>query len=120
MVVDDDDVTLSRAAVHLRDKATVPLLAFLSGAALRARVKLLPKLCGFRQTFQFGAVTALGRLFPFGDLAVLLNLLQSAQHWLVRKIVKLLPTKIIIAAFHVANAQLPQMLFQEWDILEEE
>src|SRR5579864_8523489 len=120
MMVHDDDVTLRSAAVHLRDKASVPLLAFLPSAALRTRVKFLPKLRVVRNALQLGAVAALGRLFPFRDLAVLLNFLKAAQHRLVRKIVKLLPAKVVVAAFHVANAKLAQMLLQEWDILEEE
>ena len=65
-------------------------------------------------------VAAFGGLFPFGNLPVLLNFLQAAQDRLVGKIVKFLSTKIVIAAFHVANAQFTQMLLQEWDILEEE
>src|SRR5438270_13908771 len=105
MVIHNDDVALCGAAVHLRDKAAVPLLAFLSGTALGTGVELLPKLGVFRKPFQLGAITALGRSFPFGDLAVLLNLLQPAQNRLVGEIVTLLPAKVVIGAFHVANTQ---------------
>src|SRR5438270_10498245 len=100
MVIHDDDVTLSGAAVHLRDKAAVPLLAFLSGTALGTSVELLPKLRVFRKALQLGAIAAFGYLFPLVDLAVLLNFLQPAQDRLVGEIVKLLPAKIVIAAFH--------------------
>src|SRR5258707_9908250 len=120
MVVHDDDVTLRGAAMHLRDEATVPLLAFLPGTAFAARVKLLPQLRALGKALQLGAIAALGRLFPLSDLAVLLNLLKSAQDWLVRQIVKFLPAKVIITAFHIANAQFAQVLLQEWDILKEE
>jgi hypothetical protein len=75
MVIDDDDVTLRGAAVHFRDKAAVPLLAFLSGAALRPRVEFLPQLRALRKALQLGAITALCRLLPFGDVTVLLNFL---------------------------------------------
>src|SRR5689334_6568981 len=120
MVIDDDDVALRRAAVHLRDEAAVPLLAFLPGAALGARVELLPELRVVRNALQLGAVAAFGRRFPFGDLAVLLDFLQAVQDRLVGEIVKFLPAKIVVAPFHVTNAQFTQMLLKEWDILEEE
>src|SRR6185312_8801161 len=80
---------------------------------------------GFRQALQFGAVTTLGRLFPLGNLAILLNFLQAVQDRLVRKIVKFLPAKIIVAPFHVADAEFAwasrkKQLLKEWDILKEE
>src|SRR5206468_322616 len=98
----------------------VPLLAFLSGAALRARVELLPKLRVFGKPLQLGAIAAFGCFFPFGDLPVLLNFLQPAQDRLIGEVIKFLPAEIVVAAFHVANAQFTQMPLQEWDILEEE
>ena len=58
-------------------------------------------------------------LLPLRDLAILFNLLQSGEHGLVAEIVELLPAEIIAAAFHVADPQRPQMLFQKWDVFEE-
>src|SRR6266567_8889337 len=98
MVVHDDDVALRRAAMHLRDKAAVPLRAFLPGAALGASVEFLPELCVFRQAFQFGAVSALSLRLPLRDLAVLINLLQAVQDRLVGQVIKFLPAEIIVAS----------------------
>src|SRR5579871_3676324 len=120
MMIHDDDVTLRGATMHLRDEAAVPLRTLLAGTTLAARIELLPELCIFGKTLQFGAVTAFRGGFPFGNLPVLVNFLESAQNRLVGEIVKLLPAKIIVAAFHITNAQLAQMLLEEWYILEKE
>src|SRR4051794_30785827 len=42
MMVHDDDVAFARLAPHLGDEAALPLLAFLSGAGVGARVELAP------------------------------------------------------------------------------
>ena len=42
MMVHDDDVALQHPAAHLGNEAAVPLRTFLSGAALRAGIQLVP------------------------------------------------------------------------------
>src|SRR5207302_10041774 len=69
---------------------------------------------------QLRAVTALGCRLPFCNLPVLLDLLQAVEHRLAGKVIKFLPAEIIVAPFHVADAQLAQMLLQERNVLEVE
>jgi hypothetical protein len=75
---------------------------------------------------KFRPVTGRSRLLPRGNCAILLNLLQSAQHRLVRKVVELLAAQIIVAALHVANRKpgtgspfSRQRLLQERNVLVE-
>src|SRR4029077_18553183 len=49
VMVDDDDVTLHRLAVHFGDEAAVPGAAFLSQAGVGACVNLVPESAGFRK-----------------------------------------------------------------------
>ena len=48
------------------------------------------------------------------------NIDQAAESRLPRQVVELFPAKIIVASFHVADAQLAQMLLQKRNVLEEE
>ena len=73
-----------------------------------------------RQFGQLGAIAGLGRLLPVADDVELVDLLQPVQHRLVGQVVKLLAAEIIAAPFHVADAQLAQMLLQERNVFEEE
>src|SRR5258708_26103100 len=120
MVVYDDDVALHRAPVHLGDEAALPLLALLSGAAVGARIELLPELIGFRQLLELGAVAAFCNRLPLSNLAILLDLLQSVEHRLIREVLELLPAEIVVAPLHVADPQLAQVLLQEGNVFEEE
>jgi hypothetical protein len=47
MVIDDDDVTLRRPAVHFRDEALVEGTAFLAKTRVRARIQFVPEHAGF-------------------------------------------------------------------------
>src|SRR6266481_7497446 len=119
MMVDDDDVAFDRPAMHLGNKAALPLFALLAGAAVGTSVELLPQLIVFRQSGKLGAIAGFGLALPLRDLPVVLDFFQAAEHRLVGKVIKLLPAQIIIAAFHVTNPQLAQVLLEEWDILKE-
>ena len=64
-------------------------------------------------------------LLPRGDGAVVLDLLQAAQHRLVGKVVELLAAQIVVAPLHVADVQLAfavgeKRLLEKRDILMEE
>ena len=106
MMVDDDDVALHRPAVHLGNEAALPRTTFLSQASVGARVELVPKRAGFGQRRQFSPVAVLRGLLPCGNRAVMLDLIQAAEDRRISKIVEFFSAKIIIAAFHVADAQL--------------
>src|SRR5215813_9102886 len=119
-MVDDDDVTFHRPASHFGNEAALPLWTFLSGATLGAGIQLGPELAVFRQSTQFGAISAFRDLLPFGNLAIVLDLFQPAEDRLIGQVVEFLPAEIVIAALHVTDAQLSQVLLQEWNVLEEE
>ena len=55
---------------------------------------------------EFGAVAGLRRFLPRGDGAVVLDLFQSAKHWLVGEVVEFLAAEIVVAPLHVADAQI--------------
>ena len=125
MMIDDDDVALHRLAPHFGDEAFVPGAAFLAEAGVGARVELVPERAGFGQRREFGTVAGLRHLLPGGDGAVVLDLLQSAEHRLVGEVVELLAAQIVVAPLHVADVQLAfavgkKRLFEKRDILVEE
>ena len=67
----------------------------------------------------------LRHLLPGGDGAVVLDLLQSAEHGLVGEVVELLAAQIVVAPLHVADVQLAfavgkKRLFEKRDIFMEE
>src|SRR5256712_13379713 len=106
MMVDDDDVALHRAPVHLGNEASTPGTAFWPQASFGTRVELAPKRAGCGQRRQFSPVAVLRGLLPCGNRAVMLDLIQAAEDRRISKIVEFFSAKIIIAAFHVADAQL--------------
>src|SRR5580698_2680731 len=106
MMVDDDDVALHRLSPHLGDEASVELAALLSGAGISPRIELRPEHTSFRQLGKLGAVAGARRLFPYGNCPILLNLLQSTQHWLIGQVVQFLTAQIIVAPLHVTNRKL--------------
>src|ERR1700685_1165865 len=125
MMVDDNNIALHRPAVHFRDEAFVPRAALLDDASVGARVDLMPERAGLGQFRQFGAVSGLRRLLPRGDGAIVLNLLQAAQHGLAGQVVELLAAQIVVAPLHVADIQAPltvgkQRLLQKRNILVKE
>ena len=118
-------MSLSAASPHLGDKAMLPFLASLAEAGIGAGVELVPKGARLRQFREFRAVASLRRFLPRGDGAVLLDLFQPAEHRLVGEIKKLFAAEIVVAPFHVADAQLAipfgkQCPLQRGDIFEEE
>src|SRR4051794_16862381 len=104
-MVDDDDVALHRPPSHLGDKAPLPFTAFLPGTGIGARIELVPKQAGLRQFSEFGTVPGGGVFLPRCDSTVLLDLFQPAEHWLVRKVVELLPAEIVVPPLHVADGK---------------
>jgi len=87
VMVDDDDVALHRLAPHFGNEAPLPLAALLPNASVGACVELVPQQAGLGQFRQLGAVPRSSRLLPGSDSAILLDLLQSAQHGLIRQLV---------------------------------
>ena len=87
----------------------------------------MPESARFRQARDLRAVTRLGMLFPFRNGLVLLDLGEFPEDRLIFEVIELLPTEIIIASFHVTDAQLTfngrsgeQNLFQKRNIFIEE
>src|SRR5438046_9368814 len=50
----------------------------------------------------------------------MVNVRQATQRRLGLQVIKLLPAQVVFASLHVANAQLPQMLFKKRNVLKEE
>ena len=124
VMIDDDDVAFHRFAMHFGDEAAVPGAAFLPQTSVGAGVNFVPERAGFRERCEFGTVSSIRYLLPRGDSAVVLDLLQSAKHGLVGKVVELLPAQIVIAPLHVTDLQLAfavgkKRLFEKRDILME-
>src|SRR5207245_9035136 len=113
MMIDDDDVALHRAPVHLGNEASLPGTAFLPQASVGTRVELVPKRAGFGQRRQFSPVAVLRGLLPCGNRAVMLDLIQAAEDRRISKIVEFFSAKIIIADFYVAGCQLAFAVLQE-------
>src|ERR1035441_4524662 len=105
MVIDDDDVALSRAPPHLGDEAAAVFLAFLAETSIGPRVEFVPKSAGLGQFREFRAVAGLRCLLPRGDSAVVLNLFQPAEHGLVGEVDKFLAAKIVVTPLHVTDAR---------------
>ena len=110
MMVHDDDVALQRPPVHLGDEAALPLAALLPDAGFRTCVQLVPEQADLGKLSQFGAIAGLCRLLPRGNRAILLNLIQPAQHRLIGEVVQFLAAQIIVAALHVADREPPWSL----------
>src|SRR5262249_47430247 len=124
MMIDDDNVAFQGPAAHFRDEAALPLLAFLTGAAVSPRVQLVPELGVFGKLCKFGAVAGFRQGLPGGDLAIMLNFFEPREHGLVGQVVEFLPAQIIAASFHVADAQLAraspeELLLEKGNVLEE-
>src|ERR1700674_2072797 len=105
MMIDDDDVTLHRPAVHFRDETSIPRAAFLADTGVGTRVDLMPERAGLGEFREFGAVSGLRRLLPRGNGAVVLDLLQAAQYWLAGEVIELFAAQIVVAPLHVADVQ---------------
>src|SRR5437773_9141204 len=106
MIMDDNDVTLHRPAVHFGDKTSIPRAAFQAGAGVGASVELVPERARFRQRCQLRPVARLLVLLPCSNRAIVLILVVTALHWLILKIVELFTEEIIRAAFHLTHAEL--------------
>src|SRR5271157_5532126 len=104
-MIDDDDVTLGRAAPHLGNEAAVVFFTLLAEAGIGPGIKFVPEGARLGQFREFGAIAGLGCLFPRGDGAIVLDLFEAAEHGLVGEINKLLAAEIIIAALHVTDAE---------------
>src|SRR5581483_9916673 len=92
-----------------------------AGAGVSACIEFVPERAGLRQIGEFGAIAGLGGLLPGSDGSILLNFIKAVQNWLVRKVVQLLATEIIVAAFHVADAERAiaigkERLLEKWNI----
>src|SRR4051812_2146770 len=106
MMIDDNDVALRCAPMHLRDEAALKRTALLPETSVRARVNLVPECARLRKFRQLRAIARVRDLLPSGNRAVMLDLFQTAQHWLIGKIVELLAAQIVVAPLHVADVQL--------------
>jgi hypothetical protein len=120
MVIDDDEVGLEGAAAHLGDKAAAVVGACGAEAGVGAGVELVPEGGGFGEGGKLGAVAGFSDLLPLGDLAVLVDLVKARENGLVTKGEELAATKIVGAAFHVADSQFAEEGFQERYIAEKE
>src|SRR6266700_1294028 len=113
MMIDDDDVALHRPAVHFGDKTSIPRAAFLAETGVGASVELVPERARFRQRCQLRPVARLRVLLPCSNRAVVLDFIQAAEDRRISKIVEFFSAKIIVAAFHVADAQLALAIRKE-------
>src|SRR6185437_5383227 len=125
VVVDDDDVALHRLAMHLGNEAAVPGAALLSQASIGAGIDLVPEGAGLGKRCQFGPVAGIRHFFPGGNGAVVLDLLESAEHGLIGQVVELLAAQIVVASLHVTGLQLAfaageERLLEKRDVFEEE
>ena len=111
MMVDDDDVALVRAAVHLCQEAALELLALLAGTQIAARVHLLPRGAMLGQGLDLGTVAGGGSLFPVADNLKIGDFLQATENRLAIGIVNLLAAGEVVAALHVADLQGPVEMF---------
>src|SRR2546430_1034155 len=104
---------LSRPAVHFGDKTSIPRAAFLAETGVGASVELVPERARFRQRCQLRPVARLRVLLPCSNRAVVLDFIQAAEDRRISKIVEFFSAKIIVAAFHVADAQLALAIRKE-------
>jgi len=120
MVIDDDQVGLKGAAAHLGDEAAAVIGACGAEAGVGAGVELVPEGGGFGEGGKLGAVAGFSDLLPLGNLAVLVDFVQSRQNGLIAEREELAAAKIVGAALHVADAQFAEEGFEEGDVAEEE
>ena len=120
MVVDDDQVALHRAHVHLRDEAAVELSALRSGAGLAARIELRPGRAPFRQVLDRGPIAAVGAFFPLAQDGKVGDLLQALQDRLLLGIVELLAAQVIRPSLHQTGVDAArEKLLQEGNVFVE-
>src|SRR5579875_308002 len=100
MMIHDDQIRFRRALVHECDETSLELRAFLARTGFAASIDAGPQLAGIGEVLEFRPVAGLGFGFPLPDASVLADLFHPAQYRLPLKIVKFLPAKIILAAFH--------------------
>src|SRR4051812_1800663 len=118
MVIDDDDVALISALVHQRQKASLELLALLTGTKIPPRVHLGPGRALLRQRLDLGAIPEFGGLLPLPNDLKIGDLLKTGQDRLLLRIIDFLAAGVIAAALHIADLQRPiEMLLQEGYIL---
>ena len=103
MVVDDDDVAFHRAAAHLGDEAAIKLAALLPGAGVGTGIQFVPEKAGLGQLRELGSIPGAGILLPRRDGALLLDLVEPAQHRLIGQVIEFFPAEIIVASLHVAD-----------------
>src|SRR5438552_10736179 len=113
MMIDDDDVALHRAAVHLGNEASLPGTAFLPQASVGTRVELVPKRAGFGQRCQLRPVARLRGFLPRSNRPIVLNFADTAELRLISQVVELFPAEVISASFHIADAQLALAIRKE-------
>ncbi len=80
----------------------------------------MPEGGGFRERGELGAVAGLSDALPLGNLAVLVDFVQTRQNRLVAESEELAAAEIVGAPLHVADAQLAEQSFKERDVAEEE
>src|SRR6202034_4577018 len=102
-MVDDDDVAFHRLAAHFRDEAALDLATLLPRAGIGAGIRFVPKQAGCGQFGEYRAIPSRSVLLPSRNSAVLLNLIETAEHRVNGHIVQSLEAKIVLAAFHVAK-----------------
>src|SRR5581483_3881413 len=85
----------------------------------------MPQRARLWQRGQLGAVAAGGVFFPRGNRAVMFDFFEAAQNRLAGQVVELLAAQIIVAPFHVADAQpasafWKERLLEKWHVLMKE
>src|SRR5690348_7575401 len=118
MMINDNDVTLCGPTPHLGNEALLPCRAFLAGAGIGAGVEFVPERACLRKVGEFCAVARLRGLLPGRNDAVLLDFVKPVENWLIGEIVKLPAAQIVVASFHVADAE-STIAFREERLLEE-
>src|SRR6202162_4682282 len=83
MMIDDNNVALHSAAAHFSDETPLPLAALPPSASIGARIQFVPKRTGLGKFSKFRAVASRGRFLPRGNRLILLDLLESAEDWLI-------------------------------------
>ncbi len=120
VVIDDDEVGFEGAAAHLGDEAAAVVGTGRAEAGVGAGIELVPEGGGFGEGGELGAVAGFSDALPLGDLAVLVDLVQSRQNRLVTESEELAAAEVVGATLHVADAQLAEEGFEERDVAEEE
>ena len=120
VVVDDDEVGLEGFAAHFGDEAALPVGAGLAEAGLGAGVELVPEGGVFGELVDLGAVAGGGGALPVRDVMELGDFVEAVEQRGVAQGVELVAAEVVGAAFHVADAEGADEVFEEGNVLEEE